>query len=144
MLITVRDTEGNILERVEPHNLIVTVAFNMVRDMLAGDVVDGEIKYLAVGDDSAVPVLADIILGNEVFRKALTSSSKPAAGQYKSVFYIAPGEAVGAIEELGWFAGAAAGAGADTGILVARILYSRVKTNLESVQCERTDSFEEA
>ena len=136
--ITVRDLKGNILEVKELHNLIPTVDLNMIRDAYYGDVADCEIKYMAVGDDDTAPALTDTTLGNETFRKILTSHSKPADGQIKTTVYIAPSEAVGWIKEIGWFSGAAAGAGADTGILSSHILYSRNKTALESIQVERT------
>ncbi len=141
--ITVRSVTGQVLDVREYHNLIVNVGLNMLRDVLAGDVSDGEIKYIALGSDNTPPAVTDTLLGTETFRKAVTSSSKPAVGQWKSVYYIAPAEAGGVIEEMGWFAGAAAGGGADTGILVARVLYSRVKTKLESINVERLDRFEE-
>ena len=99
---------------------------------------------MAVGSDNTPPTLADTTLGTETFRKARTSQSKPAAGQTRYVAYLDPTEANGAIEEIGWFAGAGAGAGADTGIMIARLLYSHTKTNIESLQIERIDSFEEA
>ena len=141
--ITVRDLAGRILSQEERHNLITTVGLNMVRDTLAGDVADAEIKWMGVGNDNTPPALADVTLGGELIRKALTSSTKPANGQYRSVFYVAPDDAVGLIEELGWFAGVAATAAANSGIMVARILYNRVKTNLESIQVERLDALEE-
>ena len=141
--VTARDMGGNVLDIQEFHNLITTVGLNMVRDGLYGDVTDLEIKYTGVGDNNTAPALANTILGNEVFRKATTSHSKPADAQHLHVVYIAPAEAVGAIEEIGWFAGVAAGAGADTGIMISRILYSRVKTALESINIERTDTFVE-
>ena len=144
--ITVRDLEGKVKEQVTLKNTITNLLFNLYRDALAGDVTadELEIKYVALGDDNTAPDPTDTLLGNEVFRKALTSSSKPAIGQYESVFYIAPAEAVGLIEELGWFAGPLAGAGADTGTLIARVLWNRTKTALESLQIERLDTIEEA
>lgn len=142
--ITVRDLAGNITDVQEFHNLITTVGLNMVRDMLAGDVADGEIKYTAVGTGSAAPAIGDTTLDTESFRKATTSTSKPGDGQFRHVVYIAPAEAVVAIEEIGWFAGAAAGAGAGSGIMISRVLYSRNKTAIESIQVERTDTFAEA
>ena len=141
--VTVRDLVGNTTDVVEIHNLITTVAFNMVRDGLYGGVSDLEVKYFALGSDSTAPAIGDTTLGTETFRKIRTSQSKPGNGQSKFTLYIAPGEAIGAIEEFGWFAGAAAGAGADTGIMIARVLYSRVKTALESITIERTDTFVE-
>lgn len=142
--ITVRDLVGHLLEVRTFKNLIPTVGFNMMRDGLYGDVTDFQIKYTGVGDVNTAPALTDWKLGNETFRKAVTSRSKPAAGQCKTVQYIAPAEAVGWIKEIGWFAGATAGGGVNTGTLVARVLYSRNKTALESIQIERTDTFAEA
>ncbi len=141
--VTVRDLGGHVIEIVEFDNLITTVGLNMVRDGLYGDVSDLEVKYFALGSDSTAPTIGDTTLGTETFRKIRTSQSKPGNGQSKFTLYIAPGEAIGAIEEFGWFAGAAAGAGADTGIMIARVLYSRVKTALESITIERTDTFVE-
>ncbi len=144
VIVIVRDLEDRIIDIREYRNLLTTVGLNMVRDCLAGDVADAEIKYTAVGSDATPPVLADTTLGTETFRKATTSTSKPGNGQFTHVAYIAPAEAVGVIEEIGWFCGAAAGAGADSGILLSRVLFSRTKTNLESIQVERTDTFTEA
>lgn len=145
VVITIRDLEGNV-ERVEMHNLITDLLFNLYRDALAGDVTadEFEIKYMALGDDNTAPTTGDTTLGNETFRKALTSSSKPATGQYKTIFYVTPDEAIGNIEEIGWFTGPLAGAGADSGTMIARVLWSHTKTALHSLQIERTDTIEEA
>ena len=142
--ITVKNIHGEILETKEFHNLITTVGLNMVRDLWEGLIADGELKYVGVGDDNTAPTTADVWLGNETFRKILTSSSEPGDGQLKTIVYIDPSEAIGTIEEIGWFSGAGAGAGANTGIMISRVLYSRIKTALESIQIERTDTIAEA
>ena len=144
VVITVRDLKGRVLERVERENLLVNVGLNMVRDALDTAAFDAEIKRVALGTSNTAPAMTDTQLGAEIFRKVVTSTSTPAVGQLQTVWYIAPAEAVAAIEEIGWFAGVAAGAAANTGILVARVLYSRNKTALESIQIERVDSFVEA
>jgi len=144
VVITVRDLKGRVLERVERTNLIVNVGLNMVRDALDTAAFDAEIKRVALGTSNTAPAMTDTQLGAEIFRKVVTSTSTPAVGQLQTVWYIAPAEAVAAIEEIGWFAGVAAGAAANSGILVARVLYPRNKTALESIQIERTDSFVEA
>jgi len=141
--ITVKDLQGTILEVKEILNLIPTVGLGMVIDFFQGTVVDGEIKYTAVGSDATAPALAQTTLVTETFRKAITSMAELSAVSLQTITYIAPAEAVGAIEEIGWFAGAGAGAGADTGIIVSRILYSRNKTALESIQVDRTDTIAE-
>ncbi len=142
--ITVRDLSGHILEVVEYQNTIATVALTMLRDALRGAVTDLAIKYMATGDDATAPTAADTVLGNEVFRKAVTSFSLPAANQLKTTVYLSPANSVGWIRELGWFCGAAAGAGADTGILLGHVLYSRNKTAAESITVERDDTLTEA
>jgi hypothetical protein len=143
--VTVRDMAGNIIERSDHKNLITNLAFDLFTDSLLGVVTadEWEIKYIGVGDDNTAPALTDTTLGNEVFRKALTSSDNPATGQASTTFYISPDEAVGQIEELGWFCGPLAGAGADSGTMIARLLYSRNKTALESIQVDRLDEITE-
>jgi len=143
--ITAFDLEGNILDVQEIHNLLTTVGLNMVRDALhdVADVADCEIKYVEVGSGTNAPALTDVALQTFVFRKIMTSTSKPADGQTKCIVYISPSEAVGAIEEIGWWAGAAAAAGEATGIMISRVNYSRNKTNVESIQIERTDTITE-
>ena len=148
--VTVRDLEGRIKERVTLKNTITNLLFNLYRDALAGDLAlkdDLEIRYLDLGNNSLAPTVLDTTLtplGSAFFRKVLTSSSKPAIGQYETVFYIAPAEAVGLIEKIGWFATAVPAPAVDTGTLIASVLWNRIKTNLESLQIERLDSIEEA
>ncbi len=142
--VTARDLQGRVLAVQMFHNLITNDGLNLIRDGLSGDITDSEIKYVAIGDDNTAPLVGDAALGNETFRKARTSYTRPAAGQVNTVHYIAPAEAVGTIEELGGCAGTAAGAGAGSGEMIARVLYSRTKTALESIQIERLDTFEEA
>ena len=144
--VTVFDLEGNIIAVKRMRNLITNVAFNMMRDGLygPGGAQNLEIKVFGIGSDNTAPALTDTQLGTETFRKARTSQSKPGTGQQTYVQYIDPSEAIGVIEEFGWFAGAAADPGTpNSGILVSRVLYSRVKTDLESLQIERTDTFVE-
>ena len=142
--VTVFDLEGEIIDIQAFPNKITNVAFNMARDGLYGDVADLEIKVFGIGDDNTAPAVGQTQLVNETFRQARTSQSKPGTGQQRYVQYIDPTEAIGAIEEFGWFAGAAADSGTpNSGIMVSRTLYSRVKTGLESIQIERTDTFTE-
>ncbi len=98
-----------------------------------------EISWVALGDVNTVPVAADTVLGNEVFRKQMTEQVAGATGVSISTVYIAPGEANQQLEEIGWYAGAATAA-VDSGTLIARVLFSRLKDNLESLQIERTDT----
>ena len=126
---------------------IVTVIENIItddgRDLLAAALWDGsalpEITYLAVGDDDTTPVVGDTALGNERFRKVVTASTAGGTGEAITTTYLAPFDANFQIEELGFYGGAASEA-AGSGTLIARVLYSKDKDNLESIQVERTDT----
>lgn len=144
--ITAFDLDGNVKDVQEIKNLITTVGLNMIRDALhsVGDVADCEIKYVEVGTGNTPPALADVALDTYLFRKIMTTTSKPADGQTKCTVYITPAEAVDALEEIGWWAGTDAAAGEATGIMISRALYSRNKIALESLQIERTDTISEA
>ena len=140
--IIVRDLAGNILEQTDLRNTIVRDGRKMWRDMLKGDIADGQIKQFGLGDDDTAITDLDDGLGNEIFRKAFTATSTPTDDSYQTICYIAPAEAVFFIKELGWFAGVGALASPNyhTGILVSRVLWSRNKTALESVEVVRLDS----
>ncbi len=156
--ITVRDLEGNILERVVLKNTITNLLFNLYRDALAGDLVhkdDLKIMRFAIGDDDGtiLPLaVTNTTLGNEIYRiDTPTSTSKPAIGRYRTVWYLPPAIPAGGgwIREVGIFSGTAAavwgaGAGKDSGTLMARVFWVRDKTTLESVQFERLDGITEA
>lgn len=145
VIITVRDLENKVLEVKHIKNLITTVGLGMVIDLMhAGGPADGKIRYMAVGSDNTAPAIGQTQLIAETFRKAFTTQAEVTAISLKTTTYLAPAEAVGAIEEIGWFATATATAAANSGVMVSRILYSRNKTAIESIQCDRTDSIAEA
>jgi hypothetical protein len=122
-------------------NLIVNPGLNMARDFLRGTQSDGQIKYMGWGDSTTAVSSTQAALGNEAGRKAITSRSSSGPGVLVTTTYLAPAEAVGTIGELGWFASTGATAVADSGIMLARVLYSKVKTELESITVDRIDSF---
>ena len=94
-----------------------------------------KITYCAIGTSNASPLPGDTRLGNEVFRKAVTSYTNGATGEILVNMYLAPNDAVGVvIAEVGFFGGSTASSAANSGVLVARGLYSHTKTNLESIQ----------
>lgn len=143
--ITAFDLEGNIKDVTEFKNLIVTTGLGMVVDAWQDSTLDIEIKDMALGDDNTPPALTDTILGNETYRMAFTSQAEITATSLHSVAIVPAADAVGLIEEIGWFAGVGAdGVGPDTGIMISRVLYNRTKTNLESLQIERVDQISEA
>ncbi len=142
--IKVLGLDGSVKEVIDLTNKITGAARNMLRDALRGSVTDCKIKYLAWGSDNTAPADSDVALGAEFGRKQITSYDYDDYGIEITTTYMAPYEGVeAAIEELGWLAGANATATPGSGILVARVLYSRAKTNLESLQIERTDTLSE-
>lgn len=143
--ITAFDLDGNIKDVTHIKNLITTAGKNMLRDALhaVADIANCEIKYVEVGTGSKPPALTDTTLQTFLYRKAISNTDKPADGQTWCMAYILPAEAIGALKEIGWWAGAAAGAAQATGILFSRVLYSRNKTALETLQIERTDAITE-
>lgn len=134
---------GKIKELVPiDHNLITDAGLNMFRDALKGDVTDCEIKYVALGSDATAPANNQTTLVAEEFRKIVTSQNVDpvTAGKLYTELYVADTEAnTFKTEEIGWFAGAAASDTVDTGIMIARILYSRQKAATESWTIRRND-----
>lgn len=141
--IIVQDLSGDIIERtgLRP-NLITDAGLNMFRDLLSGAITDGEIKYVGLGNDATAPANGQTDLVAEQYRKQVTSQANGgSAGVLTTTVYIPPDEAnTFTTEEIGWFAGSAASATTDSGIMVARVLYSRVKNNLESWTIRRVDT----
>lgn len=114
---------------------VTNAGINLLRDGMRGIATNTQILYVAVGTSSTAPAASDTTLGAEVFRKALTSSANGAsAGEGVFTLYLSPQDVVGtAIAEVGWFAGSSASGTANSGVLVARGLYSHTKTSSESI-----------
>jgi hypothetical protein len=121
-------------------NGISDAGLNLMRDALAGLVSDAEVKYVALGTGSTAPGPGDTKLVAEVLRKAVIKLEVSGTGQVQTTGYIAPYQGNHAVQEIGWFAGAGAGPAADSGVLVARVLYARMKIKIESWQIVRTDT----
>lgn len=140
--IIIRDRADNIIERagLRP-NLITDVGLNMFRDLLSGAITDGEIKYVALGNGTTAPANGQAQLVSEQFRKLVTSQANQATvGELETILYVADSEAnTFKTEEIGWFAGSGATGTVNSGIMIARVLYSRQKTNLESWTLRRLD-----
>ena len=137
--LVVFDAAGAVADLLEFENTITNDGLDLLAGALIGN--DAQIKYLAWGNDNTLPAATDTELGNELGRKAVTATSNPAGvGNVLTTTYLGPGDANETIEEIGWFGGVDADADADSGVLVARVLYSKTKTNLEAIQVERTDT----
>ena len=127
-------------------NLLTDVALNMMRDLLNGAVTDGEIKYVALGNSNTDPAHAQTALVSEQFRKQVTSqTSMPGVGTLETIGYISENEANSfKTEEIGWFAGTSASATVSSGLMIARILFSRQKNDLETWTIRRIDTIKRA
>lgn len=131
---------NEVLEEWDINNLITSAGKNLLAECLRNSTKDAEIKYVAIGNSSTAPSTSDTTLGNEIFRKVVTAQVGAGTGITRTTCYIAPAEAVAQIEEIGFFAGSTATSSTDSGVLYARILFSRNKTSLEALQIERTDT----
>jgi hypothetical protein len=132
--------QDGTVEHEHINNTITTAGLNLLRDAIKGDVTDLQLKYLAVGTSSTAVAITDIQLGAEVFRTAILSYNTGGEGILQTTALILDNEAVENIREVGIFAGSTASSATNSGIMISRILYSRNKTNLESIQFNRTDT----
>ena len=137
-------TENGKVKEIVPlkHNLITDVGLNMFRDLLRGTITDGKIGYVALGSNLTTPIDTSTQLVTERFRKIVTSQNVDPVtiGRLYTELYISDIEANDfRCEEIGWFAGVGATATVNTGICIARILYSRQKLTTESWTIRRTD-----
>jgi hypothetical protein len=94
-----------------------------------------KLLYVAIGTDSTPPLTSDTKLKSEVFRKAVTSYANGASvGEVLINVYIGPSEANGInIQEVGVFGGSTATGAANSGVLLARGLYSHTKVSTEGL-----------
>jgi len=133
-------SQAGKIHRQQFHNLITTDGKNLLRDALLGLAIDLQVKYVAVGNGTAAPDVTQHMLVNELFRKPITSSSQGGDGQANGITYIAPYEANFTIEEIGWFAGSNASTNANSGVMIARALWHKDKSDRMSLQISRVDS----
>jgi hypothetical protein len=98
-------------------------ALNLLRDGSRGTQ-NPKVTYVAVGSGSATPLSTDTQLQNEVFRKTITSYTVGTTGDITVNATLGNSDAVGAnIQEVGFFGGNATGT-RNSGVLVARGLFT--------------------
>lgn len=115
---------------------ITNAGRNLYRDSTSG-ANKLQITYVALGSSSTAPASSDTKLGNETFRKKVTSyANGGSAGEILVNMYLAPGDSIGSnIQEVGFFGGNSASKNANTGVLLAHGLYSHnPKSGTESIQ----------
>ena len=134
------DIETGETKQTLYQNIITDLYLDLLKDAALSSAFDPEIKYFAWGSGTTAAAIGDVKLETEIGRKQITSVLDLGLGQWKTIIYLGPSEAVGQIEEVAWFAGPDASASADSGLCVSRVLISKLKTALESFQVERTDT----
>ena len=138
--IVVYDLDGKIRDRVKFQNLITDDGLDQIRDAYLNFTDFSEPEFLAFGNDDTAPAVTDSILGAEFGRVPITDKDVGGVGVAITRAFISAIEGnEEIIEELGWFADA--NENIDTGVLLARVLYNRNKTELESILVTRTDTF---
>lgn len=90
---------------------------------------NNRVKYVAAID----------VAGNEIGRKAVTQQAGADSDNISSRFFIGQEDFLGEIKELAWFGGHDATSEVGSGVEIDRQLFVHTKTNLETIQIERTD-----
>ena len=137
--ITITDRD-NLEEKIFIKNDIHNIGKKMIKDVLKGTITDGKIKYLALGNSTSSITLSDTQLGNEIFRKAITTYTDNSDFELYTTTNILDTEANGQIEEIAIFAGSTASATTNSGIMLSRVLWSYTKTSANSILIKRIDT----
>lgn len=138
--VIVTKKDGTV-EKEEIFNTITNEGLKFLSEVIAGEEPSGKFLYLGIGTDDTPPDVTDTQLGNELERVLFRDYTFPENGTARQRALILDNEAIFDIKELGVFAGSSATGAVNTGKLISRVLYSRNKTNLESIQVIRVDSF---
>ena len=106
--LVLRDVDGNIKEKQEFHNLVVTTGCEIIASQLSDGLI-AKPNYLALGSGTVEPKKTDKALGAELHRNQFTVNGNRNGAQvtYKAVF--GAGEGTGAVTEVGMFNAASAG-----------------------------------
>jgi len=129
----------SLVEQKTVINIVPTIGRTVLARWLIGDntySADTGINYGALGNDNTTPVNADTVLGNETYRKAISSVAYSNNIAYLSMFYTAT-EVTGTFEEAGLFI---VGTGTiDTGQLFSHFLTGTIaKSSTETLTVQST------
>ena len=105
--ITVTDTDGNIKEKREIKNLVVTAGKSHIAKRIVGNV-ETIMGFMAIGTATATPGVGNTSLGTEAGRVALASFSD-SSNTITATATFPAGTGTGAITEAGIFNGSASG-----------------------------------
>ena len=121
-------------------NRLMDTVLEQIIGIYKGDAPDLQIYYLALGTGNTAITDTDTTLDTEIFRTPLAvATTDVGTGEILNEFIVLDTEAVGNMEEIGIFGGSTATSSADTGTLISRILWSKVKSNSEEITFRRTD-----
>jgi hypothetical protein len=129
-------------------NLIMDWTLNTLIKALMGECpidAGAQIMHFAIGTDNTAPTASDETLGTEVYRVPVAARTNTSNGVVTHEFYLLATDYSGSIEEMGIFGGEdsedwEAGAGKDTGHLLARALWSYTKSSSEQIVVQRVDT----
>jgi hypothetical protein len=118
VLVEIEDAEsGKVIDAYSVPNLVVATGFNIIRDLLAGDVIDA-LTHFALGTDTTAPLIGNQALGTEVYRDSITQFVDESA-TLKVKYYLPASQANGnTIGEAGIF-NSAAGASMFNHVLIS-------------------------
>jgi hypothetical protein len=120
-------------------NMITNQALTAIRDILKGVSANYPITHLAIGTGTTAVTGAETTLVTEVFRTPVSSQSDITFKEVGTTFVVLDTEAVTTWREIGIFANGTMTA--NSGFLISRILYTKVKTANEEITIARSDSF---
>lgn len=106
VVLTLTDENGNLKQRQEIKNLVVTTGLDYISDKIVSTATT--VSHLALGTGTAAAAAGQTTLGNEIDRNTFSSSTS-ANGVCTFNATFTAGEATGAITEAGIFNAASAG-----------------------------------
>ena len=139
--VTIWSSRAGVL--VVTGNLITDAGRDLLADLLAGEagVETAGITHVALGTGDAEPSGDDEQLEDERYRREV-ERVRDSTGRVTTSTVVPDLDATDfTIREVGWFAGGTSDA--DSGLLIARVLYERDKSDDESLGIERVDDIEE-
>ena len=143
--IEVIDKATRTKEIIRLDNMLMYINQRIHISLLAGtfqsegfSINDLDIKYFAFGDSSAPASAFQTSLGNELFRKQITSK-QIGASFVRSIVSLTSNEANFNIREIGVFAGANATMEAGSGIMISRAVVNIQKFENKIVNITRDD-----
>lgn len=106
VVLVLTDENGNLKQRQEINNLVVTTGLDYISDKIVSTA--STVSHMAIGTGTASPSASDTALGFEVDRNSFTSASS-SNGVCTFNAQWGAGDGTGAITEAGIFAGSQAG-----------------------------------